>query len=482
MSSTERRIKTAAVTIVSAMVLAQGSSAAGKIPGEAWMGIYLGGSKIGFSSYRIDKSEFEGKPGFRIDTSSFVRVRMLGEELTQDVKGTVYTDQEFTPVYQTLNMSSGGRTTRVTARFGKDRIAVVVESEGTKTPKTIFIPSETRLLADSNLMPDLAVGESLSFKHFDPVKLQLEDVRAEVVGKEEIEIAGVKQPCLTIKVQDSLGESTYLRGEDGGILKIQTPVAGFNMVREPQETAVMIPSGIAGDPSEDLGAVSSIRTAVKIADPNKVKYLKLKLSGAIDKGLIFSDPRQKVEFSEGEAVYEIKAVEFRAEDSVSLPIKRTEFEEHVIGTPYIQPADSRIAEKAREIVGGEKNAYLAAAGIRKWVRENMRTQGNMGILRPSVDVLRTRTGVCRDYSVLYAALARSAGVPTRMVTGMTYWNDGFYYHAWAESWVGKWIPMDATLDTDFVDGTHIKLAEGDTAIFDAARVIGNLEAEIVSYE
>jgi len=59
-----------------------------------------------------------------------------------------------------------------------------------------------------------------------------------------------------------------------------------------------------------------------------------------------------------------------------------------------------------------------------------------------------------------------------------FWKD--LAHAWAESFVGEWIPVDATLPGIFVDATHIKLAEGDTsAIFDAVKAIGNLKAEVL---
>jgi len=107
----------------------------------------------------------------------------------------------------------------------------------------------------------------------------------------------------------------------------------------------------------------------------------------------------------------------------------------------------------------------------------------VGLIRTSTDILRSKSGVCRDYAVLYAALARAAGIPTKIATGLMYFRDAFYYHAWAESFVGEWIPMDPTLSTDFVDATHIKLAEGDaTAMFKAVKVVGTLKAEISEFK
>jgi transglutaminase-like putative cysteine protease len=68
--------------------------------------------------------------------------------------------------------------------------------------------------------------------------------------------------------------------------------------------------------------------------------------------------------------------------------------------------------------------------------------------------------------VLYAALARAAGLPTRMVAGVVYMpGDGgtpaaFYYHAWNEVWLGAWIAVDPTFGQFPADATHVELVEG----------------------
>ena len=58
------------------------------------------------------------------------------------------------------------------------------------------------------------------------------------------------------------------------------------------------------------------------------------------------------------------------------------------------------------------------------------------------------------------ALARAAGIPARVVAGAVYANDGFYYHAWNELWLGAWVSADAVFDQLPADATHVKLIEG----------------------
>ena len=38
---------------------------------------------------------------------------------------------------------------------------------------------------------------------------------------------------------------------------------------------------------------------------------------------------------------------------------------------------------------------------------------------------------------------------------------GFYYHAWPEIWLDRWVPVDPTFGQFPADATHIKLVEGD---------------------
>ena len=92
--------------------------------------------------------------------------------------------------------------------------------------------------------------------------------------------------------------------------------------------------------------------------------------------------------------------------------------------------------------------------------------------------------MCRDYATLYTALARAAGVPTRLCAGIVYADGKFFYHAWAESFVGQWVAFDPTLydpkQASFVDATHIKFAQGDvTQMFEVVSIVGRLKIHIV---
>ena len=62
--------------------------------------------------------------------------------------------------------------------------------------------------------------------------------------------------------------------------------------------------------------------------------------------------------------------------------------------------------------------------------------------------------------MLFTALARAAELPTRISTGLAYTRGQFYYHAWAEVWVGRWLSVDPTFGQFPADPLHVRLMTG----------------------
>ena len=457
------------------------------IPSETWMSIYIGSAKIGYARSFIQKTTFEGKPAYQVDDLSKIKVVVMEVEVGQDIESRTILNEQFEPIRQDFKMSSGGHTTSITARYGPKEIVAEVENEGTKSTKAIPIPQGSKLISEPlPLNAELKVGDKLSMKYFEPMSLILDSAEIEVLRKERIKLDDKEYDALVIKSVTSLGDTTLWQDEKGNSLKANTSLMGLTlaMVREPKEIAL----GEGYAPSADLAVATSCPASKEIPNPRQVGFMKVRLSGLKDKALILSDDRQKVTYSSPIAEYEITARTFEGEapfppsgiPSVggTLPVK--DHKEFLAETPYIQSTNPQVVATAKEIVGDEKDSYKAVVRLHDWVASSMKTRGDIGVMRPAVDILGAKEGVCRDYAILYTSLARAAGIPTKFVTGLMYFNNGFYYHAWAESFVGEWIPVDATLPGIFVDATHIKLAEGDTsAIFEAIKAIGNLKAEVL---
>jgi transglutaminase-like putative cysteine protease len=152
--------------------------------------------------------------------------------------------------------------------------------------------------------------------------------------------------------------------------------------------------------------------------------------------------------------------------------------------PLVQSDHERVRAVAAEVTGGERDPWRRALALHHWVEASIVKRPVLG-LPSALDVLARREGDCNEHTVLFAALARAAAVPTRMAIGVV-WSDelgSFAYHAWPEVWVGRWVWMDPTLGQEVADATHVKLASG--GIESWPRVLaflGRLRLEVVEVE
>jgi hypothetical protein len=94
-------------------------------------------------------------------------------------------------------------------------------------------------------------------------------------------------------------------------------------------------------------------------------------------------------------------------------------------------------------------------GMMNWTYSNIRynisytdvtVNDIVGVTMPSDWVFKNRVGVCDELSTLFAAMARSQGYSTRLITGYAYTDGQWIPHAWTEVYVPKygWIEVDPT--------------------------------------
>jgi hypothetical protein len=136
-----------------------------------------------------------------------------------------------------------------------------------------------------------------------------------------------------------------------------------------------------------------------------------------------------------------------------------------------------IASAAKEITASAKNDEEKARQLYSWVGtrvrydwEKVRMYEEERIWKEQTpeDTFESRSGVCIDYSRLYAVMARSVGLEVRVVTGLGYDGRGGYGpHAWNEVYLpeqSRWVPLDSTwvssggnwFDPPDFDKTHLK--------------------------
>jgi len=454
------------------------------IPYETWLGAYVNDTKVGYLSFKITKAEFEGVQGYKVENYVSNHLMVLGAELTQVVTSFIYTDDKLNPLAEEFMVTSGGKSMTVSARFGKESIECIVSAGSGTSKKSIPIPKGTSLVGDAmfaTLDSVPKVGDKYLLHYFNPLTLAIDDLDVKVESQEKMTVGGKEYDTFKITNSSPMGDMTVWQQADGDVVKVSA-MMGITMLRQTKDEAK---SGIENT-GEDFAVMTSIKADKRIENPRGVKLLDVILVGLTDSKMAITDKRQVTTKARGmkDAVrFRIKTVGADAKKSIDRPVGGDEFKDMLASTPYVDHEVGTIKAQAAEIVGNEKNAYTACSKIRAWIHDNVQVRADIGITRSASDVLKSRVGVCRDYAILFAALARSVGIPAKVASGVLYLNGGFYYHAWVECYVGEWVPFDATLTSDFVDATHIKLAEGDAAtMFGLAKVIGSLRAEIKGYK
>ena len=452
------------------------------IPYEMWMGTFIGDKKVGWTSVNIEDAEYEGAKGYKVTTVVNNHLTVLGADMTQFVLTTVYTDLKYAPLAEDFSMSSGGSTTTVKSKFGKKSVECEISAGSGASTKSIPIPDGVELIADplyttSDVFPE--VGKEYNMHYFNPLTLSIEDLKIKVEKREKLTIGGKEYDTVKIENINPMGNMMVWQEADGAIVQVKG-IMDITMTRMSRKDATADTEG-AGD----LAVLTCALSDKPIANPRAVKYLDALLVGISEPGMLITDARQKASVPKSEtrpncASFKITATKFNAAKSAERPVTAPGLGDYLEATPpYIDSDEKSVSDAASQIVGSEKNAYRACAKIRAWVYRNMVVKADIGITRAGSDVLKSKKGVCRDYAILFASLARSAKIPSKVVSGLIYTDGAFYYHAWVECYVGKWVPFDATLSTDFVDATHIKLVEGDaTTMFSLARVIGTLKVEV----
>ncbi len=140
------------------------------------------------------------------------------------------------------------------------------------------------------------------------------------------------------------------------------------------------------------------------------------------------------------------------------------FEIHNYGSSdnrYIAPsmyADSehqQIIEQAQELELTGLSDREKIEMIHNWMALNIAYDWNC-VNRPwlpASQIINEKKGVCKDYAVLFAALARASGLPCRIVIGEVNISDRIIgMHAWNEVLMeGEWVPVDVCLDAGYIN-------------------------------
>ncbi|MBI4410160.1 MAG: transglutaminase domain-containing protein [Gemmatimonadetes bacterium] len=343
----------------------------------------------------------------------------------------------------------------------------------------------------------LRVGGEYSARLFDPSVLATRDVTVRVTGRDTLIVADSAEydtlraqwhavaydTVPAWRIEESYGGiavESWL-DEDGRVVRASSPL-GFVLEREPFEIARAdwlagradrafaqgyggIIEGTAIASNVDLDALEQVnRLAVRLLDVDLV-------------GFDLEGGRQRLH---GDTLFIEREAPGALAPAYRLPYRgRGEPMQELEATPLIQAADPQIARVARRAGGGTDDPLVAAQRLHEWVYRFL--EKDIALSIPSaIQVLEAGKGDCNEHTVLYVALARALGLPARTAVGLVHVRGRFYYHAWPEVWLGRWVAVDPTLGQFPADASHLRFLVGGLARqIELIRIIGRLRLEVV---
>lgn len=432
------------------------------LPREAtdeWQGIYSAGKKIGYAhNLRIPTAE-----GFRLENQALVKLDMLGAARVVRTRVSADTDPRSRLRRFTFELRSG--TVEFSASgTASDRELEVVFHSGARPGRRLRIPLSAPVALPQMLdeilgQEKLETGKTFRYAIFDPVAAEPAAVELTVGPTERIDLADGSYSTFRV-TEEFHGTVLHLWVDPRGrVLREEGPL-GLTLLRETEAQATSESFESSG--SLDLVSAAAIPAGRSIPSPRELRRLSLRLSGLpADRTLAFP-PRQTLE---GE-ILRIQREENESFQTFPLPEREDRFAKDLEPTAFLQSDDPELRSLVRKILADESDAARAARKMLRWVFENLEKVPTVSVPN-ALDVLRSRQGDCNEHAVLYAAMARAAGLPARVVAGTVYMpaDDGegagaFYYHAWVEVWLGRWTAVDPTFGQFPADATHVKFLEG----------------------
>ena len=473
-------------------------------PGAVYYRLDVGGQQVGFASSTIDTagSSILVEDVLVLDvpalgvlhrTTAKSRATLSRALRLQDLDATVDGDIGRYSAHGTV---AGDTVFSVWLVAGSD-------SQFTRVPlsRPIVLPTllPLRLAFGGELKP----GKTYSVGVFDPLLLAQRDVKVTIAAESTLVVADSADYDSTamawVAVHSDTVRAFRIEQQTGGvrssawidaaghIVRATSPVA-FTMERSAFEIAyenfrhrdtARVARASAVPQVGDVVPATAIAAGVRLpASPSRsaLNELRLRLSGGDVLGLDLGTGRQRLA---GDTLVVRQETAAQLAARYTLPARDTSLQAYLEPAPLIQSDHPRIRAHARAIVGREGDPARAGELLLRWVADHV--DKTVAVRLPSaVQVLARRRGDCNEHTVLYVALARAAGLPARPVAGLLLVDGRFYYHAWAEIYLGDWVAVDPTFGQLPADAAHVRLVRGGLASHvELARPIGRLKLEVL---
>jgi len=467
---------------------------------DRWYVVMLGEQRAGWMHFR------EVDEGWGLTTLNAIHLEVARGPATiaVDITSSFIETNEGEPFELTTTESYGADPVTRTFRWQDDgSIKVTVEQQGQSTLQTLdpipgewLTPVEARRLVATSIMEEAPEFEYTMLDFITGATTT--HVKSTLIGPTAVKVMGKTLPAVKLTSTQSTApgvESTEYIGDYGTPVKTVLNVGGLEMtvlLSEPElaqsdlePAEIMMRTFVT--PSRAIAAPRSLRRASYILGVPEGRMPDLITTSV--------QHVERIDPQHVRVVIDLDTPQEAPDDDVR--DSRSAF-----SSAMISWRDTKIQELGKEAVGAmtDANPVQKAELARRFVYQFVEDKSlDVGFASAS-EVCRTRQGDCTEHATLLAAMLRTQGIRSRVVSGLIYAEEFagrsriFGYHMWTQALVKdssgayRWVDVDGTLPADVpFDATHIALSasamtdgESINSMAALAPLLGRLEVEVES--
>jgi transglutaminase-like putative cysteine protease len=449
---------------------------------EYWTGVVFNGDKIGLTHLALIPPEDDSQR-YEIRSEAFLAFHFLGFSKNVTLKSQDWVRDDLRLERFVHDYDLDGNKLKLSGKVEQGQLLVEREAGGRTSHEAIPLADTVYPTSAVVLYPTLhglEIGREYSYLVYDGQRQEVAKVSQTVEAYQESDLFTGR----AYRVVTSLAgqeATTWINGRGEPVLEMAwRGILISSLESEYQAKAYLAQASV--NKRDVLVEYSRVRTNVLLARPRDVTAMRVAVEGLPAAFPMSSDHLQRCGQEEGRLLCLIQTA-----DPSSMNQKADPQDDDL--KPYLKPSqaidshDSEVRRTAQDIAGSERDPLTRIRHLVVWLQQNVR-QEPVDVFS-SRDVLDRRKAECQGLTWLYAAFARSLGIPTKVTNGLVYSQelDGFLYHTWAESYVGSgWLPVDPTFGQVGVDATHLKLVDGDrlSDLFPLVDIVGQIRVTILS--
>ncbi|MGB9736505.1 MAG: transglutaminase-like domain-containing protein [bacterium] len=444
-------------------------------PISEWMGLYMGNKKIGYDYESMSPSG----NGFEFRTRMFMRILLMGQEKEITTISDYKTDKNYSIEHIDFSLKTSGLEIAANGYIKNNVLTLSLMGPGGTTKQEIRLKSPPITSAGIilRIVKDGFSRTEYNFETFDPTIQQALPVKVKILGRETRYILGSPVDTFKLHVQIKDMTETMWVTPQGETVEEISPL-GFRAVLEPK--AMALTKGWGKEPVDLISSTAIRAEGLPVTYPAGVYRMDAYVTGISDTESMPSLSFQERQGNIITVVVPEHIGTYRLPYKHTVNIKGVDVSEELGSNTLINADNPEIINRAKEIIHGETDAKKAVELLNNWVYTHVKDAFTVALPR-SVDLLQNPQGDCKAHTILFTALARSIGIPTKMAMGVVLMPDGyFYYHAWPIVYLNEWVPVDPTLGEFPADATHIVLASGSLDHWmDILGVVGRLKIDIM---